>query len=676
MARPTRPIRVAILGGGAAALAAAFELTDPAQQGRYAVTVYQQGWRLGGKGATGRNPHQHARIEEHGLHIWLGCYENAFRLMRRCYAELGRPPDAPLGTVEQAFKAQSAVILSELVDGAWSPWAVTFPADDRFPGARDHLPTPWDYLARLLSWIPEVLAAHPELRLNPREGAGMVGQVHLAEAAAHLGRAPDDPAAHEGLARSFAGLRAAVGDRARPHVGSNLALRRAWILLDLAATIVVGFVADGLFFGGFDRLNAEDLRAWLTRHGADQLTVTSPLIAVLYELVFAFEQGQALGPTSRPSLEAGTVLRALPRMVLGYTGAFMWLMQAGMGDTIFAPLYQVLRRRGVVFKFFHRVTNLHVQGEALAAVTISRQVNLTVGEYDPLVMVKNLPCWPSQPRYEQLVEGEQLRREGVNLESFWSPWHDTGGELTLRLGDDVDQVVLGISLGALPYLCRELIAASPAWAAMVEGLGTVQTIALQLWLSRALEQLGWPAERTVNGTFDVSQLDTWADMSDVLASENWEPGRVSRLVYFTGPMPSPRRAPPPEDGAFPARAAQEAETLIRTLMETQIGQLWPAFTWEDLVAPPGVEGPARLARQYLRWNIDPSERYVQTLCDTSRLRLKAGASGFHGLTLAGDWVDTGLNMGCVEAAVMAGMQASRAISGFPARVIGEDDTLW
>src|SRR5579884_2188169 len=83
-----RPIKVAVLGGGCAAMAAAFELTRPEHQGRFELTVYQMGWRLGGKGASGRGPHD--RIEEHGLHLWMGFYENAFRLMRDCYAELGR----------------------------------------------------------------------------------------------------------------------------------------------------------------------------------------------------------------------------------------------------------------------------------------------------------------------------------------------------------------------------------------------------------------------------------------------------------------------------------------------------------------------------------------------------------------------------------------------------------
>ena len=55
MSRP-KPIEVVIVGGGCAGMSAAFELTRPRHQGRYRVTVYQLGWRLGGKGASGRGP--------------------------------------------------------------------------------------------------------------------------------------------------------------------------------------------------------------------------------------------------------------------------------------------------------------------------------------------------------------------------------------------------------------------------------------------------------------------------------------------------------------------------------------------------------------------------------------------------------------------------------------------
>src|SRR5262245_4343374 len=86
----SRPIKAAIVGGGCAGMTTAFELTKPALRGRYDVTVYQVGWRLGGKGASGRGPA--GRIEEHGLHLWMGFYDNAFGLMRECYGELARDP--------------------------------------------------------------------------------------------------------------------------------------------------------------------------------------------------------------------------------------------------------------------------------------------------------------------------------------------------------------------------------------------------------------------------------------------------------------------------------------------------------------------------------------------------------------------------------------------------------
>jgi len=97
-----RPVKVAIIGVDVRPITAAFELTRPEHYGRYQVTVYQLGWRLGGKGASGRGVAD--RIEEHGLHLWMGWYENAFRLMRECYAELNRDRQTcPIADWRDAF---------------------------------------------------------------------------------------------------------------------------------------------------------------------------------------------------------------------------------------------------------------------------------------------------------------------------------------------------------------------------------------------------------------------------------------------------------------------------------------------------------------------------------------------------------------------------------------------
>ena len=97
--------RVAILGGGMASITAAYELTStPELRERYDVTDLPVGLAAGGKCASGRNAAYGERIEEHGLHIWFGFYENAFRVMRDAYEQLGRRPGEPLATWRDAFK--------------------------------------------------------------------------------------------------------------------------------------------------------------------------------------------------------------------------------------------------------------------------------------------------------------------------------------------------------------------------------------------------------------------------------------------------------------------------------------------------------------------------------------------------------------------------------------------
>ncbi len=146
------PKKVAILGGGAGSLTVALALTEPGR-GNFDVTVYQMGWRLGGKGASGRNPKYGDRIEEHGIHVWFGFYENAFKLLGSCYDALRtrgwRTPEGKpvalqkcIGATagEGAFYPHSEYVVNEHVasdaskEAAWSKWPLRVPPNDRFPG--------------------------------------------------------------------------------------------------------------------------------------------------------------------------------------------------------------------------------------------------------------------------------------------------------------------------------------------------------------------------------------------------------------------------------------------------------------------------------------------------------------------------------------------------------------
>jgi predicted NAD/FAD-dependent oxidoreductase len=61
---------------------------------------------------------------------------------------------------------------------------------------------------------------------------------------------------------------------------------------------------------------------------------------------------------------------------------------------------------------------------------------------------------------------------------------------------------------------------------------------------------------------------------------------------------------------------------------------------------------------------------VQATPASSGLRLAPDRSGYENLVLAGDWTDCGLNAGCIEAAVLSGVQAAAALNEEGDRELG------
>ena len=681
---------IAILGGGAGALAAAFYLSaKPGWRERYAITVYQQGWRLGGKGASGRNAQLGQRIEEHGLHIWFGCYANAFALIRAVYAELERPAGAPLARWDQAFRPHDYVALAEDVDGGWRPWHLVLPRRPGEPGTGLDPVTPWQLALAAIEWLPRW---HSELRAAAPGQVAPDVDASIAALVAQARALPADAHAHEDadlrrLRQALERVEQRVQPCAFAGVVEDDGLRRALTALNVTTTILRGMLADGVFTRGFDAVNGEDFRAWLLRHGGDQaLCVNAAPVLGMYSLLFAFEDGDP----ARPSLEAGTALRAMLRMGFAYRGSVMYRMQTGMGDAVFAPMVELLARRGVRFAFFHRVEEIVPDGAGVASIRMTVQADVPGGDYRPLVDVKGLPCWPNRPDYGQLdpAQAALLQAHGVDLESWWSDWPalfraETGKDLpdkTLLRGRDFDHVISGLPVDALALAAPALLDVSLPLRAAVATLRTVATQACQVWLNHDTRALGWTVapngQEPILTTF-AKPYDTWAGMTQVLASEAWPPEAAPASVqYFCGPMPQ-AGLPPRSDTGFPARAAARAHDDGVTLLRDRIQALWPAvaggFPWHWLVDPANAEGPARFDRQYWRANVDPAERYVLSVPGSTARRLVTHGTGLANLYLAGDWLKTGLDCGCVEAAVMGGMQAARAISGYPETIPGDSD---
>jgi uncharacterized protein with NAD-binding domain and iron-sulfur cluster len=723
------PEKIAIIGGGVAAMTAAFYLSDqPGWRNEREITVYQMGWRLGGKGASGRNAARGERIEEHGLHIWFGFYDNAFRTIQRAYELLQRPEGAPLRTWDEAFKEQHFVTLSEFVRGECRLWPIDTPPMPGQPGQGTEKLDLWRIALTAYEWIRQWLDtlrtehAHPDqpparpLPASREEGSWLIAlaervEIDVDELHADAGACLDalrlcvqafvigrvDVAGHVLQAAALRSLRewAQHGFAARAEAGGEAdELRRLYICVDLALTALIGMFEDGVFVHGFDVINDEDFSAWLARHGANpRITVDSAPVRGFYDLVFAFEDGDF----RRPNIEAGTMLRGMMRVAFDYHGAIMWEMQAGMGDVVFSPFYEVLRRRGVKFEFFHKVEALvpAADTDTVAEIRLTRQVDLAAGVagYEPLVDVKGLPCWPSTPRYEQIdaAQAALLQEHAVNLESSWSNWPELYQQafgrplptVTLRHGVDFDRVVFGASVASVEPLCPQLVARSPALAACAAQVKAVATQAYQCWMTDDLRQLGWTlfgrdGQKPVLSAFS-EPFDTWAPMDQVLCREDWPAaGGPKNVSYFCSALPV-AVYPPFSDHAFPERMARQVKAAAIRQLEERIGALWPravtvrGFDWSTMFDPAGGGGPQRFDSQYWRANVDPSERYVLSLVGTSKYRIRTDGSGFSNLFMAGDWIRTGLNAGCVEAATMAGMQASRAICGHPAAIVGEHD---
>ncbi len=669
--------RIAILGGGMAGLSAAWELSSSRDD--VEITVYQRGWRLGGKGASSRGPH--GRIEEHGLHVWLGYYDNAFRIMREVYGELDRGPGCPIRGWRDAFLPQHHVGVEDVHGGEWSHWLATFAGNDREPGGAGagEPPSIVAFIEQALRLLTEfarsvrpaaepqpdglVLSSHPQ---PPRRGVGawnatFATLLRTSEITATIAIVESLRVLEAALAPSSA-LALRLSERVQ-RIREDLLQtldqaadsRRSRQLADLLLTCIQGALRDGLVgpapdFASIDEL---DFREWLARHGAQPETLESPLIRGLYDLAFAYEDGDP----RRPRFAAGISLFLAMKLFFDYKGAIFWKLAAGMGDVVFAPFYEALRARGVRFAFFHRVHALRLDGarSSVAAIVLGRQVRLAGGgtDYEPLVDVRGLPCFPSVPRRDQLAGPV-----ADDLESAWCE-RDDEEPLTLRAGVDFDDVVLATSLGIVPEICAELVADSPRWREMVRRVATVPTQALQVWLAPTERELGWGhAGSTVSGY--VTPFDTYASMTHTLALEDWPREHGPRSVaYFCSALTE-------REARDPARADEHVRANAVAFLTRSAGHFWPLaidddghFRWE-LLAGDGAHA------QYRRANVDPSDRYVQALPGTGRSRLRADGSGYANLVLAGDWIDCGLNAGCVEAATLAGIQAANAIRGRPA----------
>jgi uncharacterized protein with NAD-binding domain and iron-sulfur cluster len=757
-----------VLGGGQAALTAALQLTDPRNPAAAdtELTIYQLGWRLGGKAATGRASGEGsagpARILEHGQPQWFGFFDNAIGQLRAVYDELERPAGAPLATFDEAVGGGDGIYTVEWIEGQPLVWGIEPPKAGGTPGEGGLFLTPLEYLETAVSLIEQRFASSPFAGLTHETG-GLLGRAHaLLEAGAH-GRGGQDPSAQVGargrggqalsahgahdllrgaarIARSAASggtepivehvhrltrelarllpedfelpewiegladgalgaicallrLFLAVLRRALPDDLSTIAhteARRLWILANFGYACIAGAVRDRVLWDGFDTLNDRDFREWLSSNAYPDggVLMASPVVELVYCSAFGYPRGDEHGDLCYPhaeNIEAGVALRGMVRTLLTSKGGMALRLLAGSGDTNFAPIYEVLRGRGVDVRFFSRVERLELEDGRIVRVHYAEQAQTASGgSYQPLVEIAGLPCWPPAPRWEQLVDGAALGAEHADFEWPSAELLARERHLALEHGRDYDDIVLGIPIGALGTICADLVEAYPAWAGSLAHVQTVRTQTLTLWLAADARELGFAgAQKQTSGWRYAADnpLDAWTDFSELVGPEHWPAGQAPRAIaYFTSTMPDDPAQPLLDQASADERVRQNAATMLGSGLPVMMPGVLDRdgrFRWELLVDAAGspVTGPARLRTQWARGNVASSDRYVISVVGSSRHRLAAhDPAGPANLYLAGDWTQCTMNCGCIEAATISGMLAANALCGYPARdaIVGVD----
>lgn len=714
--------KIAVLGSGMSSLAATYELTSyPNWQDHYDITIYQMGWRLGGKTATGRGPKE--RIQEHGIHIAQGWYENAFRLIQDAYKECetnNLMPDSPFKNWRDAFEEESTTLLTHFdkETGKWIKKNIIFPSNDYIPGQGGPLPFS-AIIEKAIKLVVEILfdknpnspglLAHAEKQQIQSiqqhslwtQIKDLIGIQHIEQTVQHEAEhyfnhlvaliqhmvSEKDAQKRSSVQNIIAELLKDIGGWFSKLVQGLESIDQHfyWIVVfaEFGITNIKGTLLD-VFDPAkgeldYDKINHLDYREWLSQHGASQQLLESAIVRFLYVGTFH----NLTGPKRQGALAAGVGLHFLT-LSMGYKGAFVWKFKAGTADTMITPIYLVLKNRGVKFKFFHKVKQVHYsESGEIEEISMAEQVTLKNSSYTPTYKFKGIEVWPGEPLYDQIEDDQakKLQANNIDLEMAWTNWKDAN-ELSLRKGQDFDYAILGIPidvLGGEQGICKEIIAKNNKWNAMYNHVKSIPTMSMQLWLKPGLKELGmnlkewgFPDGSKPNLVTYASPQYSWIDMSQVMPFENWNGDKPGLLVYYTGSFLDPEVVPAFDDVQYPEQQKERVMRISEQWLRDNMGWFFKQATTGEY--PEGMDFDiifdfsqtattdfAKLKTQYFRANVNPTDRYTLSLPGTNKYRLKADETGFDNLVITGDWIDFGVNVGYYEGAIIAGLKAGQCI---------------
>ncbi|NOY90620.1 MAG: NAD(P)-binding protein [Deltaproteobacteria bacterium] len=605
---PPEKTKVLIAGGGMGALATAYYLTDTeARRDKYDVRILAMGNILGGKGANWRNASRAERIEEHGIHVIFGFYHNFLRMFREVYAEANRPETLDPSTFDEAFSPRWDVVFN---DGENS-FEVKFP---RTPDTFGAGPTS---VSDMLDMLKSLIADHAGHQiLDMLEGVIF------------------------------------------PSLGNPVAAE----MFAFTLTLIKGIAEDHILRGkSWDELDALDFRDWMESHripGMPEIR-DSAIMQVPYDGVFAYK-----GPDqSDPKLSAGVAARGLLKLVTDYEKAVFYDMEVGMGEAVFAPLYEVLKARGVKVEFFAKVKTVELSAGRVEKVTYGRQAVVTAGpyEYDPFRQVGTVRVWRRDPDLTQLtppvpIAGLDPFADDVNAQ--------VGADIELNVGSDFDWVVCALPAPVTARVLRGHLA-DPTLA-NIQHIPTVATFNLETWLNDTLPLLGWPWGSVVVGGFR-QPLNSLQENGRLLNVEAWSgPGAPKALIYASGPFGA-GWSTDSFDPASRALAEAAVQTEARKWVRDEYWRVLPAAETgtppvfdESVLHHPWTPGDP-MADQYVHESIDQWSRYLLMEPGTLKFRPTPTPLTLSNLRLAGDWTKNGFDIPSMEGTVTSALLAAQSI---------------
>ena len=296
------------------------------------------------------------RIEEHGFHVWMGFYDNAFEMIKQAYTELARKT-GPFRSWTDAFKKHSLVIDRRTARGSTQTLASPIPG--RATRAGDVVSARTVRVCRH-GCSRSCSGALPDVRSpEPGRGSRRAGcTVRATRRAIRLARASSSrsfwlwPLAEYFLrlmemkvqgrldATPHAGARAVLGPLRQLLAGLSRGVRTlvellsaivaAWgattdavnldearrmrIFLDLSLAILRGILVDDIIAKGFDSIDHLEFKDWLRQHNARPESADSAIINSIYDGNFSFAGGDRTKPNFRGGSGASLLPADLPRL--------------------------------------------------------------------------------------------------------------------------------------------------------------------------------------------------------------------------------------------------------------------------------------------------------------------------------------------------------------------------